>query len=204
MTEQQLGLIVSVIEELIAAIPQIVVVLTTVVYSLNAIRSKVNTFPTIAKDTQKSVDNKLVETQTKIQQNLDQSKFEVSNSLELFKKELHTSVNGTLVDMEKELATYKGFLKENIDQTNLLARQNKLFMDVIIDLIAKDPKKVSDGIAQAVSTKVNLSKEQLEQYPQLLVKDIKVLEGSLKEAMNIMGKEKFEELLTKIGYGKEN
>jgi hypothetical protein len=122
----------------------------------------------------------------------------------LFKKEVNTSVNGTLVDMEKELATYKGFLKENIDQTNLLARQNKLFMDVIIDLISKDPKKVSDGIAQAVSTKVNLSKEQLEQYPQLLVKDIKVLEGSLKEAMNIMGKEKFEQLLTKIGYGKEN
>jgi hypothetical protein len=202
MNPETLDLAIGVIEELIAAIPQIVVVLTTVVYSLNAIRSKVNTFPTIAKDTQKSVDIKMIETQKQINQNLEQSKFELSKILELFKKEVNTSVNGTLTDMEKELSTYKGFLKENIDQTNLLVRQNKLFMDVIIEMVAKDPKKVNEGIAQAVSTKINLSKEQLEQYPQLLVNDIKVLEGSLKEAYGLIGKEKFAELLKKIGYGK--
>jgi hypothetical protein len=45
MNTETLDLITGIVEELIAAIPQIVVVLTTVLYSLNAIKSKVNSFP---------------------------------------------------------------------------------------------------------------------------------------------------------------
>jgi uncharacterized protein YaaN involved in tellurite resistance len=106
--------------------------------------------------------------------------------------------------METELASYKVQLATNIEQTNLLARQNKIFMDVILELVAKDPIKVSQGITQAVSTKINLTKEELEKYPDILVKDTKVLESALQEAYKLMGKVSFEKLLKNIGYGKEN
>ena len=188
-----LELVTGTIEELIAAIPQIVIVLSTVLYSLNSIKNKVNTYPKIANETKVGVDTSLVAIKSKIE-----------GILNVSQEKLSTTLGTTLATMENELSSYRKQLSTNIEQTNLLARQNKLFMDVILDLVAQDPKKVSLGITQAVSTKINLTKEELEKYPELLVKDKKVLESALKEAYKLMGKISFEKLLSEIGYGKEN
>ena len=188
-----LELVTGTIEELIAAIPQIVIVLSTVLYSLKSIRNKVNTYPQIANETKTGVDTSLLAIKSKIE-----------GILNVSQEKLAATLGATLTTMETELSSYRKQLSTNIEQTNLLARQNKLFMDVILDLVAQDPKKVSLGITQAVSTKINLTKEELEKYPELLVKDKKVLESALKEAYKLMGKISFEKLLSEIGYGKEN
>jgi len=210
-----IDLITGSIEELIAAVPQLVIVLTTVVYSLNAIKSRVSVYPKIASDTKDDVNANLAGMKGKLEGILNVSQENINQLLAdskdgLFKlvkqanEEAEKQLKKTLLIMEVELASYKNQLATNIEQTNLLARQNKLFADVILELVAQDPKKVSAGIAQAVSTKINLTQEELEKYPELLVKDIKVLESALKETFAVIGKESFEELLKKIGYGKEN
>lgn len=210
-----IDLITGSIEELIAAVPQIVIVLTTVVYSLNAIKSKVSVYPKIASDTKDEVNHNLASMKGKLEGILNVSQERINQLLVESKEgllKLATEANEksqahlakTLAIMEVELASYKNQLATNIEQTNLLARQNKLFADVILELVAQDPKKVSEGIAQLVSTKINLTKEELEQYPSILVKDINVLESALKETLALIGKESFEKLLANIGYGKEN
>lgn len=204
MNTETLDLITGIVEELIAAIPQIVVVLTTVVYSLNAIKAKVNTFPKIATETKQEVDNKISASNAKMTNILEETKRNVITTLEETSANIERQIGATLVGMEEELAAYKAKLSQNIEQTNLLAQQNKLFMDVIVDLIAKDPKKVSEGIAQSVSTKVNLTKEQLENYPEVLVKDLEVLKSALKEAKAVIGDKSFEEVLKEVGYGKDH
>lgn len=199
-----LELVTGTIEELIAAIPQIVIVLTTILYSLNSIKNRVNVYPKIATETKTGVDTSLSAIKAKIEGILSVSQEKFIATLETVNVEMQKKVGATLTTMESELAAYKQQLATNIEQTNLLTRQNKLFMDVILDLVAQDPKKVSQGITQAVSTKINLTKEELEHYPEVLIKDKKVLESALKEAYKLMGKISFEKLLSEIGYGKEN
>lgn len=199
-----LELVSGTIEQLIAAIPQIVLVLTTLVYSLRAISNKVGTFPKIATETKTGVDTSLSAIKAKIEGILSVSQERFIATLETVNLDMQKKVSATLTTMESELAAYKQQLATNIEQTNLLTRQNKIFMDVILELVAKDPLKVSQGITQAVSTKVNLTKQELEKYPELLVKDKKILESALQEAYKLMGKISFEEMLKKIGYGKDN
>ena len=210
-----LELVTGTIEELIAAIPQIVIVLTTILYSLNAIKSRVNVYPKIATETKTGVDTSLSEIKTGIDTSLSAIKAKIEGiisvsqekfiaTLETVNVEMQKKVGATLTTMESELAAYKQQLATNIEQTNLLTRQNKIFMDVILELVAKDPLKVSQGITQSVSTKINLTKQELEKYPELLVKDKKILESALQEAYKLMGKISFEEMLKKIGYGKDN
>jgi uncharacterized protein YoxC len=193
MNTETLDLIQGVVEEIIAAIPQIVVVLTTVVYSLKAIKERVNAFPKIADETKQQVNVQLKET-----------KLNLSDLIGKNNVEIQEKVGNTLKVMEKELHDYKEELKVNIEQTNLFLRQNKVLVDVLLDIVAKDPDKVSSGIAEKVSAKLNLAKEQLENYPETLVKDIKVLENAMKETHTLIGNNEFEKLLKKIGYGKDN
>jgi hypothetical protein len=199
-----LELVSGTIEQLIAAIPQIVLVLTTLVYTLRSISNKVGTYPKIANETKSSVDLSLSAIKSKIEGILNVSQERFITTLETSNNETQNKISKTLTTMETELSTYKNQLATNIEQTNLLSRQNKIFMDVILELVAKDPIKVSQGITQAVSTKINLTKEELEKYPEILVKDTKVLESALQEAYKLMGKVSFEKLLKNIGYGKEN
>ena len=201
MNTETLDLITGIVEELIAAIPQIVVVLTTVLYSLNAIKSKVNSFPKIAEYTKKEVGANLNQTEGKLTNILETSGTKIQTMLSEANEVLQQKVTGTLESMEGELASYKKQLSKNIEQTNLLSQQNKLFMDVILQLIAKDPNKVAEGIAQAVSTKVNLTKEQLENYPEVLVKDYDVLKSAIKEVRAVVGEKAFLEM---IDYGKDH
>lgn len=195
MTNETLDLITGVVEELIAAIPQIVVVLTTVIYSLNAIKSRVNSFPKIAEDTKKEVGLNLNQTKESLINVLENSGINIQKMLSESNELLQEKVAGTLESMEKEMTSYKKLLSSNIEQVSLLAKQNKLFMDIILELIAKDPQRVAEGIAQAVSTKVNLTKEQLENYPEVLVKDLSVLKDAIKETRQVIGEKAFAELI---------
>lgn len=204
MNTETIDLITGVVEEIIAAIPQIVVVLTTVVYSLNAIKTKVNSFPKIASDTKQSVSTELVQTRKQVQDLLEVSSKEISTLLEGTNKDIQEKVGATLKNMENELVSYKRKLDSSIDQTNLLVRQNKVFSDILVKLVGGDPEKVSSGVAAIVSNDLNLTKAELEKLPSILIKDKTALERALRETLNVIGEANFEEMLKKIGYGKEN
>jgi hypothetical protein len=75
----------NIVENLIAAIPQLAVVGSTVVYSLRKIRDKTQEFPTILSQTKEKMDSSLKKVGSKIESN----------------------VNGSLVKMQEELNGYK-------------------------------------------------------------------------------------------------
>lgn len=204
MSQETLNLITGVVEEIIAAIPQIVVVLTTVVYSLNAIRSKVNTFPSKIEDTKQSLNKSFDETKQNLNTSFSQTKKEVLETVDSATKKIQLSVEATLSSMANELQGYKQQLQSESDQVNLLVRQNKVFTDIIASLVAKEPSKINDSVAKVISQRTMLSKEELENYPSLLIKELPMLEKALKEAYVVLGESKLKELLGKIGYGKEN
>lgn len=193
MTTETLDLITGVVEEIIAAIPQIVVVLTTVVYSLNAIKQKVNTFPL-----------KMEETKKNLNTSFEQTKKDLLLTTDEVTKKIQASVEASLVSMGKELQGYKQQLQSESDQVNLLVRQNKVFIELLTSLATKEPSKLKEDVSKIIAQRSILSKQELENYPTLLVKELPMFEKALKEAYLVLGESKLKEILGKIGYGKEN
>jgi hypothetical protein len=166
----------NIVENLIAAIPQLAVVGSTVVYSLRKIRDKTQEFPTILSQTKEKMDSSLKKVGSKIESN----------------------VNGSLVKMQEELNGYKQELQQTKEQQNMLVKENKLFIDVILEFVAKNPQMVKEGISRAISMKAKLTKKELEEFPNILVNDSSKLVHAMKEAKSVMGEEAFSKLLQGI------
>jgi hypothetical protein len=168
----------NVVENLIAAIPQLAVVGSTVVYSLRKIRDKTQEFPTILSQTKEKMDSSLKKVGSKIESN----------------------VNGSLVKMQEELNGYKQELQQTKEQQNMLVKENKLFIDVILEFVAKNPQMVKEGLSKIVSMKAKLTKQELEQYPQVLLADSLKLKEAISEAGSVMGQEELDKMLQGMGY----
>ena len=190
MTLAQFGM--EVLDNLVAAIPQLAVVGSTVVYSLKKIKSKTEEFPTILKQTKEKLDT-----------SFDSSRKQIAKSLEETSEKIAEKVNGSLEGMQQQLNTYKEQLKQSTEQQNMLVKENKLFIDVILEFIAKNPEMVKNGISRAVSLKSQLTKKQLEEFPNILVNDSSKLVQALREARAVMGEEEYKKLLEGIGNERE-
>jgi F0F1-type ATP synthase membrane subunit b/b' len=190
MTLAQFGM--EVLDNLVAAIPQLAVVGSTVVYSLKKIKSKTEEFPTILKQTKEKMDT-----------SFDSSRKQIAKSLEETSEKIAEKVNGSLEGMQQQLDTYKEQLKQSTEQQNMLVKENKLFIDVILEFIAKNPEMVKNGISRAVSLKSQLTKKQLEEFPNILVNDSSKLVQALREARAVMGEEEYKKLLEGIGNERE-
>ena len=190
MTLAQFGM--EVLDNLVAAIPQLAVVGSTVVYSLKKIKSKTEEFPTILKQTKEKMDT-----------SFDSSRKQIAKSLEETSEKIAEKVNGSLEGMQQQLNTYKEQLKQSTEQQNMLVKENKLFIDVILEFIAKNPEMVKNGISRAVSLKSQLTKKQLEEFPNILVNDSSKLVQALREARAVMGEEEYKKLLEGIGNERE-
>lgn len=190
MTLAQFGM--EVLDNLVAAIPQLAVVGSTVVYSLKKIKSKTEEFPTILKQTKEKMDT-----------SFDSSRKEIAKSLEETSEKIAEKVNGSLEGMQQQLDTYKEQLKQSTEQQNMLVKENKLFIDVILEFIAKNPEMIKNGISRAVSLKSQLTKKQLEEFPNILVNDSSKLTQALREARAVMGEEEYKKLLEGIGNERE-
>jgi sugar-specific transcriptional regulator TrmB len=193
MNTETLDLVSNVIEELIAAIPQIVVVLTTVVYGLKSIKSRVNAFPKQMEETKLQLSNAFTATKKDMLVVVD----EVT-------KKIESGVESSLSNMAKELETYKQHLQSESDQVNMLVRQNKTFVELLSNLATKEPQRLLDDVSKVVAQRTILSKQELENYPAVLIKELPMLERALKEALVVLGEEALKEILGKIGYGKGN
>ena len=190
MTLAQFGM--EVLDNLVAAIPQLAVVGSTVVYSLKKIKSKTEEFPTILKQTKEKMDT-----------SFDSSRKQIAKSLEETSEKIAEKVNGSLEGMQQQLDTYKEQLKQSTEQQNMLVKENKLFMDVILEFVAKNPEMVKNGISRVVSLKTQLTKKQLEEFPNILVNDSNKLVQALKEAKSVMGEEAYNKLLEGVGNERE-
>lgn len=177
----------EVLDNLIAAVPQLAVVGSTIIYSLRKIKSKTEEFPTILKQTKEKMDN-----------SFNESRQQIANNLEETSKKIAEKVNGSLEGMQQQLDQYKAQLQTTTEQQNMLVKENKLFIDVILEFVAKNPEMIKNGISRAVSLKSKLTKQELENFPNVLVSDSSKLLEALREAKGVMGEEKFNEFLKNL------
>lgn len=182
----------NVVENLVAAFPQLMVVGSTLVYSLKKIRTKTEEFPTILKSTKENLDV-----------SFNNAKTDMKAIVEKTADVIGEKVNASLDGMQNELNTYKAMLEQNKDQTNALVKENKLFIDVILQFVAENPKLISDGITQVISLKSQLTKDELEQYPQVLINDLDKLSLALQEVKKVSGEKELDKLLVGLGYERQ-
>lgn len=190
----------EIITSLITRIPELVIALTLILQGLKAIQTKVSLFPANLEKTKTTLNDSFTESKNVLIKEFAETKVALLNEVADFKKQIIAQVGETLTGMQGELNKYQELLKANTEQSNVLARQNKVFMDIIANLISKDPEKIREGLAAYVSTQVGLSKEEHEKYPERLMTELPVLEKALKEALIVIGDKAFEEMLRKIGY----
>ena len=179
------------IENVVATIPALAVLASPLIYGLKKIKEVTSKFPSSVDETKATLTSKFNDTTNNLK-----TMFEEKN------EELQQKVNGSLVGMKDELANYQKQLLEAKDQTNMLVKQNKLYMDTIAELTAQDPKQIQNGIATKLSTKINMTREELLAYPEKLMNDTGLLEKALVEAKAVLGEENYQKLLDKV-HGKE-
>ena len=115
-------------------------------------------------------------------------KQELVDGFNEFKQDVKEVIDTELVELRQRVETLT-------NQINVLGKENKIFQDVIAMLVGKDPEKVKSGIAQAVKTKLDFSKAELEANPELLLnsKTMEYLES-------VVGEKNVDNIMWKLGY----
>lgn len=201
----------KIIENFVASVPQLVALLGSILFYLKKVRATADILPTQVN----TLGDTLGKTFTEAKENLISSFTEVKNNMESsFEKaannidkvvsdavaSITSKVNDELIAMKKELSQYKAILNAQKEQSNLLARENVAFMQLLSELLEKDYDKIKSGVAQKVLNRFTLTKEELQKYPDVLVQDSALLEKALKEIKNISGVEKLDTILKELGY----
>lgn len=168
--------LVKTLENIIATIPALAVIASPLIYGLKKIREVTSVFP-----------DKVQETKDALQEKFDQSSDVIQEK-----------VNGSLVSMQAQLMEYKEELMATKDQANMLVKQNKVYMDTLADSLGQDPKIIQNGVATKLSSKLNMTNEELLKYPEKIMNDNGLLEKALIEAKNVLGEDNYKKLLEKV------
>lgn len=201
----------NIIENAIVAMPQFVLIVGALIYNLQSIKKKTEDFPMQIEDTKAVLKKQFNQTKEDITASFFEAKDLIVDTLKQTKEEMNTivkdvtqqiydSVNVAMEGMQEELNQYKEQIISAKEQTNMVVREAKAFMEVITVLVSKDPKLIRDGVSTVICSRLNMTKEQLEKLPQEMMKEGVVLEQAMREAIVLLGKEKFDELLERIGY----
>lgn len=201
MLIQELG--AGVIENLIAAVPQLVTILSMLAYFISKTKTAVDAFPAKVDNYQKKVTDAFDGLQSQLMSFVKSSTDAFRQEVRQLKDDIHAEVGAELEKMKGELSVYQTTLSNMAFQNNQMVKENKLFADMIMAFVSQDPKMIRSGIAEIICAKTKLTKEELERYPELLIQDIKVLGAAMKETLVTLGKEEFEKLLRSIGYVRE-
>lgn len=149
---------------------------------------------------------------------MDESNSSRSKKLEkdiIIKFDKITNDNANFVD--KTIVKVDNFLEEANDTLNVYYEKidnlsgqvamsiniNKTFMDMMVEVLKQDPKMIEKGIYSNINKKVNMTKEELESYPNLLENDLELLKDTLIKTKSNIGEENFSKLLKEIDYEEE-
>ena len=186
---------------LLASLPQLVIVLGYLFTFVKSIKGKVDSFPAKVDEFQKISNEKFDSLQVSVNGSIDKMQDFLFNNLpNQIQEQVKTAISSYLDPLVVLLENYSSQLQSTTEQVNILSRQNKVYLDIILQLVAQDPQKVKDGVAKYVTTLVNSTKQELERYPQLLIKELPKLQMALREALVVMGQQEFQKLLVEIGY----
>lgn len=203
--------LVDSLENVVASLPQLIAVVTMVYYSLKKIDKNTSSFSPMLKNAQDILKTAFGSSEKHLVQSFNEAKNMLVTSFEETSKhmkeimeeavdEMQEQVNDSLAAMKKELSGYQSQLKSMKQQTNLVAKENKAYMNVISILLAEDPEKIKNGVAALVSNQLNMTQEELEALPEQIVENWPLLKEVLKDVAETLGEKNLDVLLGEIGY----
>lgn len=220
------ALIQNAISQFVVNVPELILVISSVIYFLKGIKAKTATFPDIAQNTENMVRVSLSDTKDVVQVTLKETKDALQTILKETKDVLQTAfddttmqivgivkdttvqikaeVNDSLESMQASLTGYKEELQRTREQSNLLVQENKLFMDVICILLSQDPQIIKSGISEQITNKINMAKTEIEKYPERLVNDLALLQKTIIDTGTMIGQQRLNEVMDVIGYERKN
>lgn len=190
------------IENVVANIPQLVATLGIIIFNLQQMKKKVATFPAIAKNTQDKLKIDFDETSKVLQKAFESSAKDLKEVVQVEVKGFVDKVSTEMTNIKDEMHSFQESIDLTKDQFNLLTKENKLFMDIIATLLGQDVAKIKSGISAQIINKLNLTKQELEKYPETLMTNMEFLEKTLKEILVVTDGAKLNELLRGLGYEK--
>lgn len=192
----------NLIENLIASVPQLVAVISMVMYSLNKLKKQTAEFPNQLSDVKENLVTDFKETKLMVQDMLAESKRTINGLVEEATTQLREQVTDVMGGMQEELKYYRETLQSVKGQSNLLVKENKAMFDLVIQLVAKNPEFVKKGLASTITNSLTLTQEELKNYSVQMIDSLPLLETVLKEALVNYTQEEIDGIMERIGYEK--
>ena len=168
----------SILENIIANIPQIVLTLNVLLISIAKMKNQIITFK-----------EQVVSSEDKITKEIT---IKVDNVLDYATEKIDKTIVRVDYSLEKIETKVDGF-DERIASVEQMQNQNqKAFMvmlDLVSILVSKNPDLIRNGIAKIVVDKVNMEKQDLQKYPELISTDLDAFKVALLEQEKVIGKE---------------
>lgn len=190
------------LENLVASLPQAIVILYTVLYYLKKVKKKTESFPEEVKLTKESLSNNFEVVKDQMYSSFETTKKELLHITTDFAEKLKKDVEQEMKLMVKELSDYKKSLVSTSDFTQILSLENKAFMDIILELVSKDPKMIKEGVSSIITERIKNANFDLTEYNSRMKGALVSFETALKQVLKEMGQEQFDELLERVGYEK--
>lgn len=168
----------SILENIIANIPQIVLTLNVLLINIAKMKNQIITFK-----------EQVVSSEDKITKEIT---IKVDNVLDYATEKIDKTIVRVDYSLEKIETKVDGF-DERIASVEQMQNQNqKAFMvmlDLVSILVSKNPDLIKNGIAKIVVDKVNMEKQNLQKYPELISTDLDAFKVALLEQEKVIGKE---------------
>ncbi|HQO99429.1 MAG TPA: hypothetical protein PL042_02300 [Caldisericia bacterium] len=168
----------SILENIIASIPQIVLTLNVLLINIAKMKNQIITFK-----------EQVVSSEDKITKEIT---IKVDNVLDYATEKIDKTIVRVDYSLEKIETKVDGF-DERIASVEQMQNQNqKAFMvmlDLVSILVSKNPDLIRNGIAKIVVDKVNMEKQDLQKYPELISTDLDAFKVALLEQEKVIGKE---------------
>lgn len=192
----------NLIENLIASVPQLVAVISMVVYYLNKLKKQTEEFPNQLSSVKEKLVTDFKESKIMVQDMLAESKKTINGLVEEATTQLREEVTDVMGGMQEELKYYRETLQSVKGQSNLLVKENKAMFDLVIQLVAKNPEFVKKGLASTITDSLTLTKEELKNYSVQMIDSLPLLETVLKEALANYTQEEIDGIMESVGYEK--
>lgn len=192
----------TLIENLIASVPQLVAVISMVMYSLNNLKKQTAEFPNQLSVVKENLVTDFKETKLMVQDMLAESRKTINSLVEEATTQLREEVTDVMGSMQEELKYYRETLQSVKAQANLLVKENKAMFDLVIQLVAKNPEFVKKGLASTITNSLTLTQEELKNYSVQMIDSLPLLETVLKEALVNYTQEEIDGVMESIGYEK--
>lgn len=177
----------SILENIIANIPQIVLTLNVLLINIAKMKNQIITFK-----------EQVVSSEDKITKEIT---IKVDNVLDYATEKIDKTIVRVDYSLEKIETKVDGF-DERIASVEQMQNQNqKAFMvmlDLVSILVSKNPDLIRNGIAKIVVDKVNMEKQDLQKYPELISTDLDAFKVALLEQEKVIGKENLLAIIEQI------